>query len=764
MKYGLIIYGDSGNLGDDIQSYATIRFLPHIDYVIDRESLDSFICDTGEKVAVIMNGWYMYHYENWPPSPFIEALPISMHFDTYFSHLSDKDLLQSDILDGLGKKWLVENGPIGARDNTTLQLLQERGIPAFFSGCLTLTIQPFKNVLNHGKIILVDVSAEVYEKIKANTTKEVICVTHSLWMQSYGDATGRFKCVEDYLRLYQGASLVVTGRLHAALPSVALGTPVLMIDEKWSHNRTIDYIKHLNSVKNEDLVSDNFNFDFDNPPQNPQGIIKIKEKIENMCTEFINRCESNNLGKNINYFKACESLIDGKERLKKLEIKKHVKLSIIVPVYNVKQYLAECITSLLNQNINGYEIIFIDDGSTDGSDLILKEYVKRNPYICKYIFQNNSGLGPARNRGIREAKGEYIMFVDSDDWIDQYSLNGLYLFAKSTVSDLVLFDCLHTKDRNSEKELIVGYKHMTKEVCKSEAVKTSTNPAHVWQRLIKRNLLRHAEFLNIWYEDIAFMPVITSYAKRINYYKVPIYYYREREGSITSKEKDEKNLEVMKAWNYALKYCNKEVLNETIYAVSKSIEEFKKYRPLYRNEYEEWKLSNKLLLNEMNITNKLYTIHLFSFNNIELNSILLDGINVLEWNENNVDIFELPFTQQAYARKDWYNLRIYFAFKAIMQYGGIAIIGNDGINEEILKQSEQSFCWNNNFIGAPARCGIIENILKKYKEINYITRAGGNKMYDVCKIVGEFINVSDVVETSFCGDIKYYYCEDRSTK
>ena len=94
---------------------------------------------------------------------------------------------------------------------------------------------------------------------------------------------------------------------------------------------------------------------------------------------------------------------------------KSVLLSVIVPVYNVAEYLCQCIDSLINFDCDFYEIILVDDGSTDNSGLICDEYVKKYPFI-KVIHKQNEGLGYARNTGIQNAVGDYVLFIDSDDF------------------------------------------------------------------------------------------------------------------------------------------------------------------------------------------------------------------------------------------------------------------------------------------------------------------------------------------------------------
>ena len=119
-----------------------------------------------------------------------------------------------------------------------------------------------------------------------------------------------------------------------------------------------------------------------------------------------------------------------------------IKISIIVPVYNVKEYLRECLESLVNQSFENYEIIIINDGSTDGSDLICQKYKERYENI-RYYSQSNKGQSAARNLGVRKSKGEYILFVDSDDYIVKDACRVLYKSAIKYDVDIVIGDILN---------------------------------------------------------------------------------------------------------------------------------------------------------------------------------------------------------------------------------------------------------------------------------------------------------------------------------
>ena len=135
MKYGIVVYEESNNIGDDIQSYAAAQLLPKVDYLIEREHLDIFRPKEGEIVNVIINGWLMYNKLGWPVSQCINPLYISVHF-----RKDDPLGIKDDFLKGLGGEELRKFQPIGCRDLETQQFLSEAGFETWFSGCVTITL------------------------------------------------------------------------------------------------------------------------------------------------------------------------------------------------------------------------------------------------------------------------------------------------------------------------------------------------------------------------------------------------------------------------------------------------------------------------------------------------------------------------------------------------------------------------------------------------------------------------------------------------
>ena len=120
------------------------------------------------------------------------------------------------------------------------------------------------------------------------------------------------------------------------------------------------------------------------------------------------------------------------------------KVSVIVPIYNAEKYLEQCIDSIINQTLKDIEIILIDDGSTDSCSEICKKYLSDSRVT--YYRKENEGLAAARADGIARANGEYIGFVDSDDWIKPYMYEKMYNAAKSNDSDIVFCNCQENDD------------------------------------------------------------------------------------------------------------------------------------------------------------------------------------------------------------------------------------------------------------------------------------------------------------------------------
>lgn len=290
MKYGILLYKETDNIGDDIQTYTAKRFLPHIDYIVEREELNNFIPNEKEYVSVIMNGWYLHNKSNWPPSPYINPLLHSAHFTT--NNTTDVgDVYLQDI----GGEYLRKFEPIGCRDYGTVDLLEQNNIKNYFSGCMTTTIEKFDNVEKQDYICLVDLDENINSLIKSNTDRKIYEMTHHVNPDEIENKSfeERMNDVEKILKTYQGAHLVITSRLHVALPCLALGTPIIFIHkENYEEHRLKTYVDYLNSYVDTEFEQENIKDILENPKENKKDYLKIRKPLIKKCKEFIEACET----------------------------------------------------------------------------------------------------------------------------------------------------------------------------------------------------------------------------------------------------------------------------------------------------------------------------------------------------------------------------------------------------------------------------------------------------------------------------------------
>lgn len=389
---------------------------------------------------------------------------------------------------------------------------------------------------------------------------------------------------------------------------------------------------------------------------------------------------------------------------------KKVKLSIVIPVYNVEKYLEKCLSSLTKQIGNGCELIIVNDGSTDKSLSICKKYEK---YKNVNIYtKKNGGLSSARNYGIEKAKGEYIGFVDSDDWVSDDYINNILAKISEDSFDLVAFDLFFINDgweSGSYKKLYNNFNSMDKH----DFIKECFNPSYAWARVYKKELIESHMFPkeNIWYEDMYIMPSIISDCKKIGYIERGLYFYRQRDNSITSKKLNDKTLGVIKAWENGINNVKSEYLKDYFLAVYKSIIAFMYFKPEYaenflnfykkyenqfkNNEYikeliekEEYEdLSEKILIPKK--------IHYCWFGNGKKSEIFnkcleswkkyAPDFEIIEWNETNCDVTECQYIKEAYDSKKWAFVADYFRVKVLKEEGGIYVDTDMEFNNYIHK-------------------------------------------------------------------------------
>ena len=237
-----------------------------------------------------------------------------------------------------------------------------------------------------------------------------------------------------------------------------------------------------------------------------------------------------------------------------------MKVSVIVPVYNVEKYLDKCLNSLVNQTLKEIEILVINDGSPDNSQKIIDKYVKEYSNVKSYI-KKNGGLSSARNYGLKYAKGEYIAFIDSDDYVSVDMLNEMYKKAKDNNSDIVI--CDYYSLEKDEKRYINCHLKLNTDSKKEYLL----SPPNAWIRLIKKEIALKEKYTEgIYYEDLDINPRLLIHANKIDYVEKPLYYYYVREGSIMSQKTfNERLLDIFKVLENNKKILINDYPNELEY-------------------------------------------------------------------------------------------------------------------------------------------------------------------------------------------------------
>ncbi|MBC2851070.1 glycosyltransferase [Cetobacterium sp. 8H] len=220
-----------------------------------------------------------------------------------------------------------------------------------------------------------------------------------------------------------------------------------------------------------------------------------------------------------------------------------MELTIIVPVYNVEQYLRECLDSIYQIKNIKYEVILVNDGSTDSSYKILEEYKNRYSEITKVVAKENGGLSSARNVGIKEAKGEYISFIDSDDIISPAEFEEFFKEGQKLDLDVMVGNMRYLSDGKIGEPLFRSQDIKDFTVGKGTKFFLTLFDGNkcfreeVVDDIYKRDFICENKLYfhdNLIHEDSYFTPMVYLKAKRIKYIDIAFYYYRQRSGSIMS--------------------------------------------------------------------------------------------------------------------------------------------------------------------------------------------------------------------------------------
>lgn len=270
-----------------------------------------------------------------------------------------------------------------------------------------------------------------------------------------------------------------------------------------------------------------------------------------------------------------------------------VKISVIIPVYNVEKYIRECVESVLNQTFKDIEIIAVNDGTKDNSIKIIEEYLSDGR--LKIINKENGGLSSARNEGMKVARGEYIYFIDSDDFIEKDVLEVLYKNLESEKLDIVFSNFSFYNDKTKKEKKAKFTFPFEEKINKGYYFLYNGEEINVWNRLYRKEFLEKYNFKfieGIIYEDQDFGFKTILLAENIKYIENYGYKYRVgREGSIMSSQKKEKSLKSVQILKKELKnFFSNIQLNE--------FQKIRVYFKLLSLEFWEKELKNEKIIAE----------------------------------------------------------------------------------------------------------------------------------------------------------------------
>lgn len=232
------------------------------------------------------------------------------------------------------------------------------------------------------------------------------------------------------------------------------------------------------------------------------------------------------------------------------------KVSVIVPIYNVEKYLEKCINSLLSQTLEDIQIILVNDGSKDNSGNIAKEYEKNNKDRVIYVEKENGGLSDARNYGLKYATGDFIAFLDSDDYIEKNAYEEMYNKAIEENADYVECDFIWEFPNKIRVDKQYPYKNKKEMLSFVRVV--------AWNKLIKRQLIidNNLEFpKGLRYEDVEFTYKLIPFINKFAYVDKPFIHYVQREGSIANVQ-NERTAEIFTVLDNVIEFYKKNNIYE----------------------------------------------------------------------------------------------------------------------------------------------------------------------------------------------------------
>lgn len=441
-------------------------------------------------------------------------------------------------------------------------------------------------------------------------------------------------------------------------------------------------------------------------------------------------------------------------------------ITIVVPVYNVEKYLSECLDSLLAQTYENLEILLINDGSTDDSEAIAKRYEQENPEKVHVHTKENAGPGPARNDGIQMAKGEYILFADSDDICEPNMVADLYEAIKKTDSQIAFCPYIRHGLHNEISVEAMFTLEAGKVYTGEDFLQQSDYQITTCSKLYQTAFIRQFQFPAIWYEDVAWLPVVMSYATKITYLPKTYYHYLRHEDSIVSSVSDQQVLGSLDAILFIKEHANPERKQQIAPFLANLIFFMCVRRAAFADRYiallvqeKEYFLNNcdwekeKELKTQINKYYEDYVpipkvIYYDHFGKEELTpkeqqqienwvgTLVEFDTKVICLNEENCDVHEDPAVEKAYEEKRYEIVGQYFKCKMLWEKGGIALskqVKGEKYIVPLLLRSRAFFGFKGN--------GINEDI--------FAAAAGQRVIQDILSAFASHIEESEPLQEAF---------------
>ena len=429
-----------------------------------------------------------------------------------------------------------------------------------------------------------------------------------------------------------------------------------------------------------------------------------------------------------------------------------IKVSVIIPVYQVENYLERAIDSVISQTLEDKEIILVDDGSTDCSPDICDRYARDYPDLVRVIHKENEGLGMARNTGVEMASGEYIAFLDSDDTVENTMYERMYEKAIEGNYDIVMCDVKIIYVEENKEKIICSYSK--EEIDVSDYIANGNNITYSVNKLFKREIWEQNRYEKMLFEDISLIPSLVSRYENIGYVNEAFYNYYRRANTISTTFIGNM-VDIIKAFRNFIKESNPDYREEVVYCIAKQLYwNINQSRTIFKadfidfiNEYKRYFLLNSYIQKDKKISELLDFIDkdIIPDNIIcvhykrEIPDIYLDNIEsnfpstrIISVDENYFSKEELPENiNRAISEEKFDYIEEYFALRTLCKEGGIVINTSmkANLNLKRLRLNRIFFGFedheelNMGCYGALKNHYVIQLILDSYEEDNIFNRA-----------------------------------------